>query len=275
MDTVASQLSVFFTTYGLKIIGAILILIAGRIVAGIGRSTVRRLLEKSKTDPAVVSFASSLTYVLVLTLAVLAALAKFGIQTASFVAILGAAGFAVGFALQGSLANFAAGVLILVLRPFRVGDFIMAAGEAGTVKAIKLFTTELATPDNVKILIPNGKLFGDTIKNVSGYDTRRIDLVIGIGYGSDIQRAHDVTADLIARDDRILKEPAPQIAVLELGDSSVNLVVRPWVAKENYWAVRFDLTRNIKESFDQNDIEIPFPQRVVHTVAEKPAGESQ
>ncbi len=274
MESISTQLAVFFTTYGLKIIGAILILIVGRIIAGIGRKTVTRLLEKSKTDPAVVSFVSSLTYVLILTLAVLAALAKFGIQTASFVAILGAAGFAVGFALQGSLGNFAAGVLILVLRPFKVGDYIMGAGEAGTVKAIRLFTTELATPDNVKIMIPNGKLFGDTIKNVSGYDTRRIDLVIGIAYDSDIQRAHDVIADLIAQDERILKDPAPQIAVSELADSSVNLVVRPWVASQDYWAVRFALTRNIKEGFDQNGIEIPFPQRVVHTVAEKAAGES-
>jgi small conductance mechanosensitive channel len=191
------------------------------------------------------------------------------------VAILGAAGFAIGFALQGSLGNFAAGVLILVLRPFRVGDFIMGAGEAGTVKTIKLFTTELATPDNIKIMIPNGKLFGDTIKNVSGYDTRRVDLVIGIGYGSDIQQAHDVTADLMARDERILKDPPPQIAVSELADSSVNLVVRPWVAKADYWGLRFDLTRKIKEAFDQNGIEIPFPQRVVHTVAEKAEGDNQ
>ncbi len=272
MEAIESQLTVFLTTYGLKIIGAILILIIGRILSGIGRKTVTRVLEKSKTDPAVVSFAGSLTYVLILTLSVLAALAKFGIQTASFVAILGAAGFAIGFALQGSLANFAAGVLILVLRPFRVGDFIMGAGEAGTVKAINLFTTELATPDNIKIMIPNGKLFGNTIKNISGYDTRRIDLVIGIGYGSDIQRAHDVTMGLMEQDERILKDPSPQIAVSELADSSVNMVVRPWVAKEDYWAVRCDLTWKIKEAFDQNDIEIPFPQRVVHSVAEKSEG---
>ena len=269
MEAVGSQLTVFFTTYGLKIVGAILILIIGRILSGIGRKTVTRMLEKSKTDPAVVSFVGSLTYVLILTFAVLAALAKFGIQTASFVAILGAAGFAIGFALQGSLANFAAGVLVLVLRPFKVGDFIMGAGEAGTVKAIKLFTTELATPDNIKIMIPNGKLFGDTIKNVSGYDTRRIDLVIGIGYGSDIQRAHDVIMDLLAQDARVLEDPAFKIAVSELGDSSVNLVVRPWVKRADYWDVRFALTRKIKEAFDQNDIEIPFPQRVVHTIAER------
>lgn len=267
MDTASQQVMFFVTTYGIKIIGAIIILILGRIAAGISRGMVGRLLEKAKSDPAIISFVRSLTYILILTFAVLAALAKFGIQTASFVAILGAAGFAVGFALQGSLANFAAGVLILVLRPFKVGDYIMGAGEAGTVKEISLFTTVLSTPDNVKIMVPNGKLFGDVIKNVSAYDTRRVDLVIGIGYGSDIQKAYDVLDGLIKADNRILSEPAPQIAVSELADSSVNFVVRPWVNSADYWPVKFDMTRKIKEAFDANDIEIPFPQRVVHTVS--------
>lgn len=250
--------------YGIKVIGAIVILILGRIAAGIGRSMVGRVLEKAKTDPAIISFVRSLVYILILVFAVLAALAKFGIQTASFVAILGAAGFAVGFALQGSLANFAAGVLILALRPFKIGDYIIGAGEAGTVKEIRLFTTVLSTPDNVKIMVPNGKLFGDVIKNVSAYDTRRVDLVVGIGYGSDIRKAYDVIGGLIKEDARILPDPAPQIAVSELGDSSVNFVVRPWVKSGDYWAVKFDMTRRIKEAFDANGIEIPFPQRVVH-----------
>jgi small conductance mechanosensitive channel len=163
---------------------------------------VKKVLEKTKTDPAVVSFVGSMIYFLILIFAVLAALAKFGIQTASFVAILGAAAFAIGFALQGSLANFAAGVLILVLRPFKVGDYIDGAGVGGTVKDIQLFTTVLATPDNIKIMVPNGKLFGDTIKNFSGFDTRRIDFVIGIGYTSDIQKAYDVLMSLIKEDTR-------------------------------------------------------------------------
>jgi small conductance mechanosensitive channel len=166
------------------------------------------------------------------------------------------------------LANFASGVLILVLRPFKIGDFIMGAGEAGAVKEISLFTTVLATPDNVKILVPNGKLFGDVIKNVTAYDTRRVDLVVGIGYNSDIQKAHDVVTNLLKEDTRILTDPAPQVAVSELADSSVNFVIRPWVKKEDYWGVKFDLTRNIKEAFDENGIEIPFPQRVVHMIAE-------
>jgi len=261
---VVDQLVIFVTTYGLKTIGAIVILIVGRVVAGIGRKIVSKVLERAGTDSSVLSFVGSLTYILILTFAVLAALAKFGIQTASFVAVLGAAGFAVGFALQGSLANFAAGVLILVLRPYRVGDFIEAAGVAGNVKDIQLFTTVLATPDNIKIMVPNGKIFGDVIKNVSGFDTRRVDLVMGIGYDSDIQRAYDVMARIINEDPRILSDPAPQIAVSELADSSVNFVVRPWVNAADYWAVRFDLTRKIKEAFDESGIEIPFPQQVVH-----------
>lgn len=268
MENAANQLMVFVTMYGLKIIGAILILIIGRIAAGIGRKIVTKTLEKSKTDPAVISFVGSLTYFLILTFAVLAALAKFGIQTASFVAVLGAAGFAIGFALQGSLANFAAGVLILVLRPFKIGDYIDSAGVAGTVKDIQLFTTVLATPDNIKILVPNGKVFGDVIKNVSAYDTRRVDLVIGIGYTSDIQKAYDIMMNLIKEDSRILSDPATQIAVSELADSSVNFVLRPWVKKEDYWNVKFDLTRKIKETFDENGIEIPFPQQVVHMISQ-------
>jgi small conductance mechanosensitive channel len=268
MENAANQLMVFVTMYGLKIIGAILILIIGRIAAGIGRKIVTKTLEKSKTDPAVISFVGSLTYFLILTFAVLAALAKFGIQTASFVAVLGAAGFAIGFALQGSLANFAAGVLILVLRPFKIGDYIDSAGVAGTVKDIQLFTTVLATPDNIKIMVPNGKIFGDVIKNISAYDTRRVDLVIGIGYTSDIQKAYDIMMNLVKEDSRILSDPATQIAVSELADSSVNFVLRPWVNKEDYWNVKFDLTRKIKETFDENGIEIPFPQQAIHMISQ-------
>ncbi len=266
MPTNIDQVSVFLTTYGLQVIGAVIILIIGRIAAGIGKKIISRVLVKSKTDDAIVSFVGNLIYFLILIFALLAALAKFGVQTASFVAILGAAGFAVGFALQGSLANFAAGVLILVLRPFKTGDYIEGGGTAGTVKDIELFTTVLATPDNVKIMVPNGKLFGDIIKNYAGYDTRRIDLLVGIGYGSPIGKAIEVLDGLIKKDTRILSDPAPQIAVAELADSSVNLVVRPWVKREDYWAVRFELLRDIKEAFDQNGIEIPFPQRTVHMV---------
>ena len=267
MDTWVLQVTSFVARYGLSVIGAVLILILGRIAAGIGRKAVRNLLTKAKTDEALIAFIGHLAYYIILVFAFLAALAKFGIQTASFIAVLGAAGFAVGFALQGSLANFAAGVLILVLRPFRLGDIIDAAGVTGTVKEIQLFNTILATPDNIKIIVPNGKIFGDVIKNVSAYDTRRVDLVVGIGYDSSIQSAYETVTRILGDDKRILPDPPPQIAVSELADSSVNMVIRPWVNKEDYWAVRLDLTRKIKEEFDKNGIEIPFPQRTVHMIS--------
>ena len=182
MQGATEQVVQFITTFGIKIIGAIIILIVGRFAAGMGRRILRGALNKRNVDTSIVSFMGSLIYVLILSFTVLAALAKFGIQTASFVAVLAAAGFAIGFALQGSLANFAAGVLILVLRPYHVGDFIESAGVIGTVKEIQLFTTVLSTPDNIKIMVPNGKIFGNVIKNASSYDTRRVDMVMGIGY---------------------------------------------------------------------------------------------
>jgi len=264
METFMDQLIIFATTYGLKVIGALLILIIGRILAGIARKIVRKILQKSQVDPAIISFAASLTFILIMVFAVIAALAKFGVQTASFVAVLGAAGFAVGFALQGSLANFAAGVMILFFRPFRAGDFIDAAGVSGVVKEVGIFNTVISTIDNVKVIVPNGKISGDVIRNFSGYDIRRVDLVFGIGYASSMAKAYDTIDEILNADKRILQEPAPQIAVAELADSSVNFVVRPWVRKEDYWNVKFDLTRKVKEQFDAHGIEIPFPQRVVH-----------
>jgi small conductance mechanosensitive channel len=259
-----STLNDFVVTYGLKIVGAILILIIGRVVAGWVRKGVKKALSKSNVDVALVSFFGHFAYFVVIMFVVLAALAKFGIQTASFVAILGAAGFAVGFALQGSLSNFAAGVMILAFRPFKIGDYVDAGGIAGTVKEIQLFTTILATPDNVKVIAPNGAVFGSTIKNFSGYDTRRVDLVIGIGYDSPINKAKEIMEEIIRNDSRTLDDPPMQIAVAELADSSVNFVVRMWVKKEDYWGVKFDTTQAIKEAFDQAGIEIPFPQTVIH-----------
>jgi len=264
MKTIADQLVVFATSYGLKIVGAVLTLIIGRLVAGLARKGVKRLLRKAKTDEALIPFLSGLTYIAIIVFAVIAALAKFGVQTTSLVAVLGAAGFAVGLALQGSLANFAAGVMLLIFRPFDVGDVVEAAGVLGTVKAIHIFNSEMATPDNIKIVVPNGKIFGDVIKNITGYDTRRVDLVFGIGYASSIAKAYEVIQKEIKEDRRILPDPAPQVAVFEIAESKVNLVVRPWVKKEDYWDVRFDLTRKIKEQFEAAGIESPFPQHVVH-----------
>ncbi len=256
----------YLTTYGINVIGAIIILILGKIGAGIARRIVTRVLRKSNTDASVISFVAGLAYTLVLVFAVLAALAKFGVQTTSFIAVLGAAGLAVGLALQGSLANFAAGFLLLVLRPFKTDDYIDAAGVSGSVKEIHLFTTTLVTPDNIKIIVPNSKIFADTIKNFSAYDIRRLDMVFGIGYGSSIEKAIEVLQDLLKKDPRILAEPELQIVVAELADSSVNLFVRPWVKKTDYWDVKFDFTHAVKKAFDQNDIEIPFPQRTIHMV---------
>lgn len=268
MENVSDQIMVFISTYGLKVLGAIIILIVGWLAAGLGRNLSKKGLESRNVDPSIVSFVSSLTHVVILVVFVLAAMSKFGIETTSFIAILGAAGFAIGFALQGSLANFAAGILILVLKPYRVGDVIDSAGVIGKVMEIQLFTTILSTPDNIKIMVPNGMIFGSVIKNISAYDTRRVDMMIGIGYNSNISKACEVMMSIMKADSRILTDPEPQILVAELADSSVNLAVRPWVNKDDYWNVKFDLTRKFKEALDENNIEIPFPQRVVHMVSE-------
>ncbi|MBD3182125.1 mechanosensitive ion channel [Candidatus Poribacteria bacterium] len=268
MENVIQRLIQFATEYGLKIIGAILILIVGRIVASIVRNVTKKGLRKAKVDETLISFFGALSYFLVLAFTVVAALAKFGIQTTSFVAVLAAAGFAIGFALQGSLGNFAAGVMILIFRPYRVGDFIEAAGVAGVVKEVRIFSTIIDTLDNIKVIVPNGKIYGDVIKNVTGYDTRRVDLVIGIGYSSSMTKAMEICMRLMKEDEKILDEPAPQVAVSELADSSVNLVVRPWCNTSDYWNVKFGLTEKIKAAFDAEGIEIPFPQHSIHMVSD-------
>ncbi len=274
MENAMETVMELVTRWGVSVIGAVLILIVGRIAAGTGRKIVGRMMAKSVPDPSLIKFVGSIVYYAIIAFALVAALARFGIQTASFVAVLGAAGFAVGFALQGSLSNFASGVMLLVFRPFAVGDFIDAAGIAGTVSEIGVFTTILSTPDNVKILVPNGKLYGDIIKNFTAFDTRRVDWLIGIGYDSSIEKAKEVLVSILAAEGRVLKDPEPMIAVSELADSSVNLVMRAWVKKEDYWGVKFDLTRTVKEEFDKNGIDIPFPQQVVHH-ANAPAGQGE
>ena len=257
-------LSEFSMNYGMKIIGAILILIVGRILAGVARKILIKVLNRRRIDNTVVVFLGNIIYALIIIAVILAVLSKFGIEITSFVMILGAAGFAIGFALQGSLSNFASGVMIIVFRPYKIGDFIDAAGIAGVVQEVHLFNTIINTPDNIKVIVPNSKITGDVIKNVTGNDTRRVDMVIGISYGSPIGKAVEIAMNVMKADERVLGDPEPQVAVAELADSSVNLVVRPWVKKEDYWTVRFDVTRKIKEAFDEGGIEIPFPQRVVH-----------
>jgi small conductance mechanosensitive channel len=268
MEQTIDQVMDITVKYGLQVLGAVLILIAGRFGAAIARRLVRRAMRKASVDKTVVGFAAQFAYILVIVVAVMASLAKFGIQTTSFVAVMGAAGFAIGMALQGSLSHFAAGVLMLVFRPIRVGDFVEAAGVSGTVKEIRLFSTIMATPDNVHMVVPNGKIFNDVIRNFSVNDTRRIDITIGIGYGDSIDRAMDVLLDVLKSDDRILPEPDPQIVVTELADSSVNLLVRCWTTRTDFWPVKCDLTKHIKENLENQGIEIPFPQRTVHTVSD-------
>jgi len=253
-----------FVEFGIQALGAIVVLIVGYLVAKVARSLMRRWLAKTQLATALQRFVTQITYIGILVFAVVATLARFGIETTSFVAILGAAGFAIGFALQGSLANFAAGVLLLVLRPFKIGDFVEAGGVSGTVKDIQLFTSVLATPDNVKVLVPNAQIYGGVIRNYNGYETRRIDLAVGIGYGDSIEQAFETTTELMAADERILADPAPEVMVSELADSSVNLNLRMWVNGADYWNVLFDLTRQVKETFDERGIEIPYPQHVVH-----------
>ncbi len=264
METVSQNVVNFATNYGIRVIGAILILIIGRIVAGWARKLVTTVMTRRDADRALMSFLRSLIFYLIIIFTWIAVLSKFGVETTSLVAVLGAAGFAIGFALQGSLSNLAAGVMLLVFRPFRIGDFVDIAGTAGTVKDLQLFVTILATPDNVRVIVPNGGVFGSVIRNFSAEDTRRVDMIFGISYGSSIDKAIQVMKGIIEADDRVLKDPPLLIAVSELADSSVNFTVRPWVRREHYWAVKFELTEKIKKAFDAEGIEIPFPQVMVH-----------
>jgi small conductance mechanosensitive channel len=252
------------STWGLRVLGAVVLLIVGWIVSRIVRGAVRRALTRARIDAALIPFISSMVYYLLLAFVVVAVLSLFGIQTTSFIAVLGAAGFAVGLAMQGTLSNFASGVMLLIFRPFTVGDYVDSGGTAGTVQEIGIFSTVLHSPDNVRITVPNSSIYGTIIKNYSANDRRRVDLVVGVSYEDDLGRAIETIRNVIGADDRVLDEPAPQVAVSELGDSSVNLVVRPWCRTTDYWAVRFDLTRSIKDQLEAAGCSIPFPQRDVH-----------
>lgn len=262
METVVEMTS----TWGLSVIGAFAVLIAGRIVAGMIRNAVRHALERGKVDAALVPFLSSLVYYLTLTVVLIAVLSLFGIETTSLVAVVGAAGLAIGLALQGTLSNFSAGAMLLFFRPIHIGDWVEVAGVAGAVQEIGIFTTTLHTGDNIKIIVPNTSVYGNIIKNYSANATRRIDLVMGISYGDDIGVALDAIKRIVQADARVLADPAPTIEVAELGDSSVNIVVRPWVPGSEYWPARFALTRALKEGLEAAGCSIPFPQRDVHVI---------
>ncbi len=257
------------TAYGLQVVGAVAILIVGWIVAGWARRAAKTGLGKIKgMDETLRHFLSTMARYVVLAVTVVMVLERFGVQTASLITVLGAAGLAIGLALQGTLSNLAAGVMLLFFRPFKIGDFVDAAGVSGTVKLIGLFTTEMATPDNVKIIVPNKQLWDTSIKNFSANETRRVDFLLGIGYGDDIDKAFTVINGILDKDDRCLKDPERQIVVGNLGDSSVDIIVRVWCKAGDYWNVKFDMTKAFKQSFDAEGIEIPFPQRVVNMVQE-------
>jgi small conductance mechanosensitive channel len=253
-----------FQAFMIHLLTAGLIFLIGRWVAKMLTNMVRRMLRRTDMEDTLEKFLCNLLYAVLLTVVVIAAINQLGVQTTSLLAILGAAGLAVGLALQGSLSNFAAGVLIVAFRPYKVGDFIEGGGVAGTVEEVQIFTTVLKSPDNKKIIIPNSQIMISEITNYSANETRRVDLVIGCGYDDDLDKVRQILNDIIGADDRVLEEPAPMIAVSELGDSSVNFVVRPWVKSADYWGVHCDLTEQVKKRFDQEGISIPYPQRDVH-----------
>lgn len=250
--------------FGVKILVAIVIFYVGRLVARTLTKTLHKVMQKQEVDKILETFVCNLVYWLVMLFVIIAAINHVGIETTSLIAVMGAAGLAVGLALQGSLSNFAAGVLIVIFRPYRVGDYVEAAGIAGTIMQVQILTTVMKTPDNKEIIVPNSQIMGSIITNYSANDTRRVDMTVGVSYGDNLDKVRKTIRELVDADERVLKEPECLIAVSELADSSVNFTVRPWTKTADYWPVKFDLTEAIKKRFDQEGISIPFPQQDVH-----------
>ena len=274
MDTTAfAEIWTLIATYGFQVVGAIVVLIVGWMAAGMAaRWAAKGLAKTGKVDETLTGFLSSLAKYLVLIVVVIMVLNLFGVQTTSLIAVLGAASLAIGLALQGTLSNIAAGVMLLLFRPFKVNDYIEGGGQAGTVKAISLFVTELATPDNVQILVPNSQMWGSAIKNYSFHATRRVDMVLGISYEDDVEKAVGIIEQMAGDDGRVMDDPAPQIVVGELADSSVNIVIRLWCQAGDYWGIKFDMTKALKLRMDAEGISIPYPQRTLHVVGGEKAG---
>ena len=256
----------YILPWGINIVSAIVIFVIGRWLAKLLTHTSKNIMEKSKVDTSLRDFLGNIIYVALTVVVIIAALDRLGVATTSVLAVFAAAGLAVGLAMKDSLANFAAGVMLVVFKPFKLGDVITAAGETGVVETINIFSTMLRTGDNQEIVIPNSQIYNNTIKNITARETRRIDLVIGIGYGDSIAKAKTLLNEIINSDPGVLKDPAPTILVLDLADSSINLAVRPWVKAADYWTVRSDLLQAIKERFESNGITIPFPQRDLHII---------
>ncbi|MCB9882257.1 MAG: mechanosensitive ion channel [Planctomycetes bacterium] len=261
---VATKLQELVIDFAPKVAAAIVILVLGWLFARFFRRVLKKGMQRARVDNTLVSFISNVIYTALLVFVVVSALGKLGVPTNSFVAIIGAAGLAVGFALQGSLSNFAAGVMIILFRPFRVGDYIEGAGEEGTVDEIQIFQTVLNTIDNRRVIVPNNQLTSASITNYTANPKRRIDLVFGIGYTDDIQKAKDVLRRVIENESRVLKDPEPTIVVGNLGESSVDLYCRPWVKPTEYFGTKCALLEAVKLAFDEAGISIPFPQRDVH-----------
>lgn len=271
IQALMERLITLLTEYGISVLGALVILILGVWISGVVSRSVRQLMNKSqRIDPTIIGFTASLVRYALIAFTLVAVLERFGVETTSFIAVLGALGLAVGLALQGTLANFAAGVMLLIFRPFKVGQSVDIGGIAGTVRVIDLFSTELDTPDNVHIIVPNGQIWGASIRNFSYNDTRRIDIACGISYSDDVDKALAILDRIAANEERILKDPAPISFVDALADNSVNLVLRIWCRADVYWQLKWDVTKTIKAAFDEAGIEIPFPQRAVHIVGGLP-----
>lgn len=252
------------SVHGLNALIAFIIFIIGKRVSRSLAKLTESLLKKTDVEETLTAFLKNIVYYALVTAVVIAALGQAGVNVTSFLAVLGAAGLAVGLALKDSLANFAAGVMLILLKIFKKGDYITAAGESGTVTNISIFSTVLTTPDNKVVVIPNSAVLSGNITNVTANDTRRVDLVMGIGYDDDLLKAKELLIKIVNEDPRVLKEPAPQVEVSELADSSVNFVVRPWCKTEDYWGVYFAITEKVKIVFDQEGISIPYPQTDVH-----------
>ena len=268
VDTILNS---YILPWGTKIVMALLVFVIGRWVAKVLTKTMQKVMTKGKVDQMLVSFLGNIVYSALLAVIVLAALEQLGVNTTSALAILGAAGLAVGLALKDSLTSFAAGVMLIIFRPFKLGDFVEAGGQAGVVEEIRIFHTVLKTGDNREVTMPNAQIYGGTIINYSARETRRIDLVIGIGYGDDIKKARDLINQVLEADSTVLKDPAPTVMLLELGASSVDFAVRPWVKSGDYWSTRAALLEAIKTTFDKEGISIPYPQQDIHLFQESAA----